>query len=222
MESTPQDYSKVLKMQSEMLLTASQFPAKSNDQPQRDRYCRLIVLRTSDLLGSASGFVRGADIVAGQILMRSMLEDLIRVLWGTLSEENAQHLVQHGQDEFKNVFRVNLQEGTARVTDTDGLDQSQRFLEEGTLKRVVKKKSVETMAKEAGALGLYNVFYRFASLHTHGNFLDQPRTDDPIDISAMLSALGAISKATGHICIRWLLGRERPSDTELLELLGVH
>src|SRR5690606_18525284 len=103
-----------------------------------------------------------------------------------------------------------------------GVDHSQRFLEEGSLKRVVKKKSIETMASEAGALGLYNMFYRFTSLHTHGNLLDEPRTDDPRDVSAMLSALGAVSKATGHVCIRWLLGRERPSDAELLELLGVH
>ena len=221
MEGTPLDYSKGLKTQSEMLLAASQFTAKSSDQPRRDRYCRLIILRTSDLLGSASYFMRGADIVAGHIIMRSMLEDLIRILWATLSEENADHLVSYGLDEFKTAFRVNLETGTARVTDADGRDHSQRFLKGGKLGRVVKKKSVETMASEAGALGLYNMFYRFASLHTHGNLLDEPRTDDPADICAMLSALGAISKAAGHVGIRWLLGRERPSNTELLELLGV-
>ena len=222
MKGTPQDYSNALRVQQQMLLQAHAFEAKSNDQPKRDEYCRLLLLRSSDLIGSVSHFVRSTDITAGQILMRSMLEDLIRILWATQSEANAEHLISHGFDEFKLAFRANLQGGTARVVDGDGNDHSQRYWESGALDRSVKRKSTESMASEAGAMGIYNMFYRFTSLHTHGNLLDLPRTDDPADISALLSGVGAISKSTGHTGIRWLLGRERPTDKELLEILGVH
>jgi hypothetical protein len=150
-----------------------------------------------------------------------MLEDLIRMLWATLEESNAAHLLALGLDELKRALRANLQGGTAKIKDGDGNDHSDRFMRDGRLSASVKKKTVELMAQEAGAIGLYNMFYRFTSLQAHGNMLDEPRRSDPLDVSAILSGAGAISKATGHVAIRWLLGRERPSDKELLALLGV-
>jgi hypothetical protein len=221
MEGSPQDYSKGLQLQAAMLLQASSIDAKSGDQPERDRYCRLILARTSDLIGACSLFVEGSYAVAGQIIMRSMLEDLIRILWATLEEANAAHLLAHGLDELKRALRANLQGGTAQIKDREGNDHSHQFVRDGKLSPAVKKKSVELMAQEAEAIGLYNMFYRFTSLQAHGNMLDEPRKSDPLDVSAILSGAGAISKATGHVGVRWLLGRERPSNKELLELLGV-
>jgi hypothetical protein len=221
MEGTPQDYAKSLQLQAAMLLEAAEFDPKSDDEPERDRYCRLVLLRTSDLIGTCSLFVEGSHAVAGQIIMRSMLEDLIRILWATLEKTNAEHLMALGLDEQKRALSANLQGGTAQITDSDGNDHSHQFLRSGRLSASVKKKSVESMAQEAGAIGLYNMFYRFTSLQTHGNMLDEPRRSDPLDVSAILSGAGAISKATGHVGIRWLLGRERPSNKELQALLGV-
>jgi hypothetical protein len=221
MEGTPQDYGKSLELHAEMLRRASTFEAKAPDQPERDKYCRLVLLRTADLVESCSLFVEAVHVVAGQVLMRSMLEDLIKVLWATLDETNAANLSSLGLDQLKLMMRANLQGGTARIKDHDGNDHSERFLKEGRLSTNGKKKTVESMAKEAGAIGLYNMFYRFASLQTHGNMLDGAHKISAADVSAVLGAVGAIAKATGHISIRWLLGRERPSNEELLNLLGV-
>jgi hypothetical protein len=150
-----------------------------------------------------------------------MLEDLIKVLWATLAESHAENLSTSGLDQLKRMMRANLQGGTARIMDKDGNDHSARFMKEGKLAPSGKKKTVEAMATEAGAEGLYNMFYRFASMQTHGNSLDRPAPITTADVSAVLSGVGAIAKATGHTSIRWLLGRERPSNKELLDILGV-
>jgi len=150
-----------------------------------------------------------------------MLEDLIKVLWATLAESHAENLSTSGLDQLKLMMRANLQGGTARIIDKHGNDHSERFMRDGKLAPSGKKKTVEAMAKEAGAEGLYNMFYRFASMQTHGNSLNSPVTITPTDVSAVLSGIGAIAKATGHTSIRWLLCRKRPGSKELLDLLGI-
>lgn len=220
MRGTPQDYAKSLKLQAEKLLEDSRCSVQSDDHPKRDRYSRCILARTSDLVASCSLFVEGTNAVAGQIIMRSMIEDLIRILWATLDESNAEHLMVLGVDEVKRALRANLQSRAGRVMDREGNDRSEQLLRDSSLSASIKKKTVETMAREAGAIDLYNAFYRFISLQTHGNLLDAPSVTSPLEISAVLSGAGAISKATGHVGVRWLLRRERPNNNELHKVLG--
>jgi hypothetical protein len=124
-----------------------------------------------------------------------MLEDLIKVLWATLAESHAEKLSTSGLDQLKLMMRANLQGGTARIVDKHGNDHSERFMKEGKLAPSGKKKTVEAMAREAGAEGLYNMFYRFASMQTHGSSLDSPVPIAPADVSAVLSGVGAIAKS---------------------------
>lgn len=221
MEGTPQGYGVGLAAQAELLRAATKFDAKSSDQPFRDKYARFVLLRTADLVGACALFVKPAYIVAGQVLMRSMLEDLIKVLWATLSESNAESLCSASIGQLKGIMRANIQGGTARITDKQGNDHSAHFLKSGRLASSGKRKSVEAMAKDAGVIGIYDMFYRFASIQTHGNSVDLSVPNAPADVAVVLSGCGAVAKATGHTAIRWLLDRGRPNNKELVELLGV-
>lgn len=221
MEGTPQDYGASLATQAEMLRAASKFDARSSDQPIRDKYVRFTLTRTADLVRACALFVEPTHIVAGEVLMRSMLEDLIKILWATISEENAKKLCSSSIDQLKSIMRANIEGGTARITDKQGKDHSARFLKGDTLAPSGKKKSVETMARDAGIVGIYNMFYRFASIQTHGNTVGLTMPNTAADVLIVLSGAGAVAKATGHTAIRWLLGRERPSNKDLVELLGV-
>ncbi|MES2403316.1 MAG: DUF5677 domain-containing protein [Pseudomonadota bacterium] len=221
MEGKPQDYGVGLATQAEMLRAASKFDAKLSDQPIRDKYARFTLTRTADLVGACALFVEPAHIVAGHVLMRSMLEDLIKILWATISESNAEKLCNASIDHLKNIMRANNEGGTARITDKQGKDHSARFLKSDRLAPSGKKKSVEAMARDVGAVGIYDMFYRFASIQTHGNAVGPTTPNTAADVLVVLSGVGAVAKATGHTAIRWLLGRERPSNKDLVELLGV-
>ena len=221
MRGTPQEYGAGLVTQAEMLRAASKFDARSSDQPSRDKYVRFTLTRTADLVGACALFVEPTHIVAGEVLMRSMLEDLIKILWATISESNAENLCNASVDQLKSIMRANIEGGTARITDKQGKDHSARFLRSNRLAPSGKKKSVEAMARDAGAIGIYDMFYRFASIQTHGNAVGLTMPNTAGDVLVVLSGVGAVAKATGHTAIRWLLGRERPSNKDLVELLGV-
>ncbi|WYX49633.1 DUF5677 domain-containing protein [Achromobacter xylosoxidans] len=167
---------------------------------------------------SSSELARGPHELAVNILLRSLIEIAIKMHWSTLSADNAQSLHDATHEQFKTLFKVNAKRGIAKLMDNEGEDHTESFLASGRLDKGKKLPSIEQMAEQCGFHDLYNVFYRFQSMHTHANGVQGkgPQTE-----AATLSAVALFCILLGHIGIRWLIHRSRPDNEEVRELLGL-
>jgi hypothetical protein len=221
MARSPQDLAGVLKFEASTLAQAADIPASNDGQPQRDAYARFILRRISRLAESCAVLSQVEHLDAAQILMRSVLEDFIRLLWAMESEDNAEQLNESGMTQLKLMLKANLEAGTATVKDELGADLGKEVLASGLLKSRFKKKRIEEMAKEAGADGVYNILYRFLSTSAHGNPVQPDVVRGEDDVVAVMSAFGAIGKAAGHAAILWIKHRQQADRAVLLQILGV-
>lgn len=220
MGHSPQELAQILEFQRVTLTQASDMPA-SDGHPHRDAYARFMLSRTGSLAGSCALLREPAHLIAAQILLRTVVEDLIRLLWALHSEDRAQELNESGTAQLKVMLTANLQAGSAKVRDKTGRDLSKEVLQSGVLKRKFKTRKIEELAKDAGAEGLYNMLYRFLSTTVHGNPMDNQSIRDANDVAAVMSGLGALAKAIGHSAILWLQERKQPDRETLLRLIGV-
>ncbi|MBH1967864.1 MAG: hypothetical protein I8H81_06735 [Pseudomonadales bacterium] len=158
------------------------------------------------------------------IMSRSLLEQLITVLWGIRSVENAESQIGAGPAELAKALKINLKAGTAKIFERRTKEEvTASYLESEQAKRSHRRKSVEEQAKEADVLDLYTVFYRFLSLETHGH---NENPTEKCEISALcvthLQGIGGISRAIGQACIWWLIHRHWPDNESLREVLGLN
>lgn len=212
-----------LKTQASLLIAASEMEAKGpNDL--RDEFARRQLRRSAELVSGAAALGAVANSASLGVLSRSLLEQLIMVLWGIRSIDNAKSQSDAGTAELAKALKMNLKAGTAKVFDRrTGEEVTARYLEREQAKGSPRRKSVEEQAKEAGVLDLYTVFYRFLSLETHGHN-ESPKEKSEIAALCVthLQGIGCISRAIGQAGVWWLMHRHWPDNESLREVLGLN
>ncbi|MBP0948831.1 hypothetical protein V2J59_26390 [Pseudomonas alliivorans] len=135
-----------------------------------------------------------------------MLEQLITVLWGIKSVENAESQMGAGPAELAKALKMNLKAGTAKMLERNtGEDVIAQFLETEQAKRTLRRKSAQGQAKEAEVQDLYTVSYRLLSLETHGhNETPAEKAEASALCATHLQGIGAISRGIGQACVCWL------------------
>lgn len=206
-------------------LKAASESASTGVADVRDDLVRQYMLHAFELVRGVAALGRDNNATCLGILARSLLETLITELWVVISIDNAEAQGKAAVAQFARAFRVNLVAGTAKISNRhSGEDVTADFLETACMKSIQKTKSVEKQAEEAGVTDLYNIFYRFLSMETHGHNIKKHREDDDphlLSISHM-QGIGAVSRAIGHVGVRWLWHRERTDNEPLRDVLGLN
>lgn len=221
--SETDDLVQSLKTQATLLIASSELQVVGLPDP-RDEFVRHQLRRAAELIRGAAALGAAENSACLGILSRCLLEQLITVLWGIRSVENAESQIGAGPAELAKALRMNLKAGTAKIFDRrTGEEATESYLESEQTKQSRRRKSVEDQAKEADVLDLYTVFYRFLSLETHGH---NEITTDKADITALcvshLQGMGGISRAIGQACIWWLMHRHWPDNESLRDVLGLN
>lgn len=221
--SVPDEFVESLRAQASLLIVSSDIEAVGAPDP-RDEFVRQQLRRAAELVSGAAALGAAANSACLGILSRSLLEQLITVLWGIRSIENAESQSSAGVAELAKAFKMNLQEGTAKVFDRrTGEDVTARYIESKQVTRGSPRKSVMQQAKEADVADLYTLFYRFLSLETHGHN-ESPKEKSEIAALCVthLQGIGGISRAIGQACVWWLVHRHWPDNESLREVLGLN
>lgn len=200
------------------MAAGAEISARDNDHPETDAAVRQFLHTGSQLMTSCSTLAHGPHELSVNILLRSLIEIAIKAHWSTISADNAQSLLGATKEQLKTLFRVNAKNGLGRILDASGNDHTEAFLSSGRADKGARLPSMDTMAEQCGLRDLYNIFYRFQSLHTHGNDV---REDSSSTQASTLSAVGAFSNLLGHAGIRWLVHRSRPDNEEIRAVLGL-
>lgn len=218
------DLAESMSEQSQRLKAASTIAA-SGATDVRDDLVRHHMLHSSELVRGAAALGREQNATSLGILARSLLEALISELWIVISIDNAQEQKKVEITELARVLKINLKSGKAKILNShSGEDATTDFLKTDRMNSIQKRKSVVDQAAEAGVEDLYNIFYRFLSMETHGhNKTKSCEEDDPHMLSTMhMQGIGAVSRAIGHVGVRWLLHRERIDNESLRDVLGLN
>ncbi len=130
-----------LAMQADVLIQASQIEAE--DSPDgRDEFTRQQLRRASELIKGevALGEIENSTCLG--ILSRSLLEQLITILWGIRPVENAESQMEAGPVELAKALRMNLKAGTAKILDREtGEDVTAKYLESEQAKQTRRRKT---------------------------------------------------------------------------------
>jgi hypothetical protein len=136
----------------------------------RDDEARKILGRTAEVIRGVIALGRERNVVTLTIVLRTILENLIVLLWVLVSEENAQQQSMAGLAEMRRIARINLEKGNMKIRSTEtGEDATAEFLASGSLKGG-SSKNLDQCAREADVSSLYDAFYRPLSMavHAHG------------------------------------------------------
>lgn len=188
----------------------------------RDDEVRKILGRCAELARGASALGKQRNSLALGVLSRTIVENLILLLWVEVSEDNARHQSKAALTELTRIARINLERGTLKVhNNKTGADATGDFLRSDRFKGLQKSKKIEDLAKEAGVEHLYDVVYRFQSMSTHGHEIGNDDHTAEAIVMIDLQAVGAMCMAIGHAGLRWLMHRERTDNETLRNLLGI-
>ena len=219
MENNVEVIAKDLILRAQAMAAGSISDEKDALHPEVDSFVRQMLHSCSELMFSCASLAVGPHELSVNILARSIIEMGIKTHWATMSADNAILLQDATKEQLKTIFKVNAKKGLLKLLDEAENDHTESFLANGGADKGAKVPSIETMATQCGLADIYNVFYRFQSLHAHVNDV-QP---SPAQTSAAtLMCVGSFSILLGHIGIRWLVHRSRPSNEEIRLLLGVN
>lgn len=218
MESNVEAIAKDLMLRSGVMLAGASMGAKDTLHPEIDAFVRESLKAGSQLMASCASLAVGPHELAVNVLVRSIIELSLKLHWATLSADNAKHLLALSTEQVKTIFRVNAQAEIAKIVDRQGNDFTAEFLASGRAGRGQKQVSLEAMAQQSGLHGIYNLFYRFQSMHSHGNNVSGSST---LTTPSTLGVVGVFSILLGHLGVRWLVHRSRPDNEEIRSLLGV-
>jgi Family of unknown function (DUF5677) len=218
-EATVQDYAASLKKHAEIMLAASVMDA-TEPEDSRDKGIRQTLIRASELVRASSTLSLENNHISTSILARALLENLILILWLMLKDSNPKELEDAGINELARATRINLENGKAHIQNKlTGEDETKVFLNSERFKNIPKRKSIANYAQEADVMDLYNIFYRFLSLETHGHEVEK-NNDNNIQSIEDMQCIGALAMAIGHAGTKWLLHRQQTDNEILRKLLG--
>lgn len=218
MESNVETIAEDLILRSRAMAAGASMEAKSAMHPEIDAFVRQSLQAGSELMASCSSLASGPNELAVNILARSIIELSLKTHWATLSADNATYLLNLSTEQIKTIFRANAQKGIAKIFDGEGKDFTAQFLASGRADRAQQRISLETMAQQSGLHDLYNIFYRFQSMHSHGNRVSGSTAQTG---HITLSYVGIFSMLLGHLGVRWLVHRGRPDNEEIRSILGL-
>ncbi len=218
-EALVKDYADSLKKHVDIMLAASKTDATAPEDP-RDEVIRQILRRVSELVRASRTLALENNNVSISILARALLENLILILWIMLKDSHPKELEDAGVNELTIIARINLENGKLVVKNKiTGKDETKEFLNSEQFKKIPKRKSIATYAEEADVIDLYNVFYRFLCLETHGHEVKK-NNDKRIQSIGDMQCIGALAMAVGHAGTNWPLHRQRTDNEALHQLLG--
>lgn len=182
--------------------------AKANDP--RDEPVRASLRRCGELARASADLGNANNPTALALIARAVLENLISLLWIVISADNAKEHEQAAIAELARAARVNFTKGNARVMNrATGKDHTEEFLKREQFKSLPRRRSVEEQATAAGTLHLYDIFYRFLSVKTHGHGSVGKTEEGPLKATLVsLQGIGALCLASGHAGVLWLLHRQ--------------
>jgi len=184
---------------------------------QKQQEIRVYFTRRAVQLGEAA--FRIGDLEIPQfVLARVLCEDFILLFWVSLSPKNATQFDKTGLSAMSKLVRVNVTRGRALLRSTiTGKNESESLLPK--LDRFKLSRNLEEIAKDLGLSKLYDVTYRFDSLHVHANMFGLGRENEQEGTAVALSAINATLKV-----IVLLADRSAGSVTadEVLTSLGLH
>ena len=191
--------------------------ADSRDDPVREA-----LRRCGELARASADLGNSKNPAALALVARAVLENLISLLWIVISEDNAMEHERAAVAELARAARVNFVKGNARVMNRKtGKDETKDFLKRDQFKSLPRRRSVEEQATTAGVLHLYDVFYRFFSVETHGHGSVGESDETTLQATLVnLQGIGALCLASGHAGVLWLLHRQRVDNETLRQLLG--
>lgn len=210
---------KDLKLRSEVMAAGASMPAMNDAGPEIDLVMRQSLKVGSEIMASCAALASGPHELAINVLIRSLIELGLKAHWATLSIENAKHLLASSDEQAKIIFMANVRTGIATIRDKEGNDLTAELVASGRFERAQRPLSIEEMAKQCGLHDIYNVFYRFQSMHAHGN---DASSESSVTSPDTLCCVGAFSMFLGHVGVRWLVSRCRPDNEEIRELLGLN
>lgn len=218
-EVTVQDYADSLKRHAAIMFAASEIDA-TLPEDSRDKTTRQILMRASELVRASSTLSLENNHISTSILARALLENLILILWLMLNDSNPKELEDAGINELARTVRINLENGKMHIKNKlTGEDETKASLNSEKFKNIPKRKSIAAYAQEADVMDLYNIFYRFLSLETHGHEV-QKNNDNNIQSIENMQCVGALAMAIGHAGTKWLLHRQQTDNQTLRKLLG--
>jgi hypothetical protein len=104
---------------------------------------------------------------------RSLFESVISTFWASLSDDNAQHVIDSETRELMRIMKNSLLWGRAQIVDNEtGNIETGRVLNHPKLKEARRPKRFDDMAKEAGIKNIYDQLYGFLSMFAHGTATD--------------------------------------------------
>lgn len=205
----------------EMLKAAAKVPG-AGKPCIRDDEVRKILGRTAELVRGVTALGRERNVITLTMVLRTILENLIVLLWVLVSEENAQQQSMAGLAEMRRITRINLEKGNAKVfKKVTGEDATAEFLASGSLKGS-SSKNLDQCAREADVSSLYDAFYRPLSMAVHAHGFGSDNSSDDPEVEAELHAAGAFARAIDHVGRCWLIGRVRTDNETLLQKLGMN
>ncbi len=210
-----------LKTHSAMLAQSSE-NQWSDDHSPVDKPVRSILIRGSEIIRGAADLGISENPTSLGILSRQLLELFISLHWVTSAPERAERYTEFSLNELDRLAQMAMKDGLLSVkSKADGADVTDDLLSERS--RPKKGVSIEQQARESGILHMYQVFYRFMSLDTHGKSETVTDTVERSELTLVrLQTVGAISQVFGHAAILWLLHRKRPTNEKIRELLGLN
>lgn len=209
-----------LEDQSKKLLIASRIDL-SRDIEVRDTVIQQLLQRTSDLVRGAAALGVNQNPACLGIVARCLLEDLINALWAIVSCENAHQYLNAGNDTLMRIARINFDNGRLKILDRlTKRDITEEYLKENPIENPSRAKNIIDKAIEANVPDLYQIFYRFLSMETHGH--THKNTDITIDEQVLthLECIGTLSKTIGFSCVFWLQHQKQPDNESLRATLG--
>lgn len=204
-----------------MLVQSSENEWAESSSPV-DEPVRKILLRGAEIIRGATDLGLSENPTALAILSRQLLELFISLQWVISDPEKAAKYAEFSIDELDRLAQMAMKDGLMTVkSKEDGADVTNDYL--SARDKPKKGVSIEQQARESGILHLYQIFYRFMSLETHGKCETVFNSAERSEVTLVhLQAISAISQVFGHTAILWLLHRQKVTNEKIRELLGLN
>lgn len=212
----------LLKVDARLLSSAASING-DGEKNDRDQPVQQILRRCGELARGAGTLGKESNEDSLVILARAILESLIRLLWVEVSDANAREFSNARVAEMGRATRASFEAGIMKIMNRKtGEDVTKQYLASGRFKNLPKRKRIADQAEEAGVSDLYDGFYRYLSIDTHGHEIGRAIGADASRLAvADMHLIRAFCHAVGHVGTRWLLRRERTDNETLRTLLGI-
>jgi Family of unknown function (DUF5677) len=210
-----------LRKQAEALKARLGLPEFANPQAQQSQTIRHFVERTLQFVNACDLLVSADLDTPIIILTRVICEDAILCFWIARSEADAAEYCKAVDGESIRLVRIMLENNR-------GVIRSKSTKEDKTAETLQKLKGmntdgfkIEQVAAKVGLHKLYDILYRFPSMHVHGKSFGDLWGEKEGGVFAAISAVASVAEAVGLIADNRMLRNQATSAEEVLRLLRI-